>query len=84
MTLSRKFSISGFTYEKRLVDAVEFRRRRTNLSVVCVCQKVRGTIDDVYLSVGVPQELVKLLCNLWGRWDVFSWRIKLESAATER
>ena len=46
----------------------------TNLSVVCVCQKVRGIVDDMNLPVGVSQQVVELMRYCcWGWYVLPCW-----------
>ena len=56
VTLSRKSSTSGLTYEGNISALFGLEKENsdeTNLSIVRVCQKVRGSLDDVHLSISL-------------------------------
>ena len=72
--------MSGLTCGGDTSALFEFGRISTNLSVVRVCQKVRGAVDDVDLSVGIPQEVVELLCNCRWCWYVLLYGSTLSNA----
>ena len=44
----------GVNLRKRRVRVIQIWKEKTNLSIVRVCQKVRGTVDNVDLSFGIP------------------------------